>query len=119
VMAAALLLVLLLGTCGLIAALRPPTLTLSATTVHPGDSLTATASHVPGNQAGEIQLLSRLSVFPFRADEKGNVTDVKIVEANPPRFFDRSVINALSQWKFQADGEKYVGEIEVEFKMTD
>ena len=74
VLSAALLLMLLVGTCGLIAALNPPTLTLSATTVHPGDSLTATASHVPSNQAGEIQLLSRLSVFPFRADGKGNVT---------------------------------------------
>jgi protein TonB len=50
-------------------------------------------------------------------DEKGNVTEVKIVEANPPRYFDRAVINALSQWKFQADGEKYIGEIEVEFKL--
>ena len=30
-------------------------------------------------------------------DEKGNVTEVKIVEANPPRWFDRSVMNALSQ----------------------
>ena len=73
-LAAALLLVLLVGTCGLVAALKPPMLTLSATTVHPGDSLTATASHVPANQAGEVQLLSRLSVFPFRADAKGNVT---------------------------------------------
>jgi periplasmic protein TonB len=50
-------------------------------------------------------------------DEKGNVTEVKIVEANPSRYFDRAVINALSQWKFQADGEKYIGEIEVEFKL--
>ena len=50
-------------------------------------------------------------------DEKGNVTEVKIVEANPPRWFDRAVMNALSQWKFQADGEKYIGEIEVEFKL--
>ena len=50
-------------------------------------------------------------------DEKGNVTEVKIVESNPPRYFDRAVINALSQWKFQADGEKYIGEIEVEFKL--
>ena len=42
---------------------------------------------------------------------------MKIVEANPPRWFDRAVMNALSQWKFQADGEKYIGEIEVEFKL--
>ena len=58
------------------------------------------------------RVLARLFI-----DEKGNVTEVKIVEANPQRWFDRSVINALSQWKFQADGEKYIGEIEVEFKL--
>ncbi len=74
ILSAALLLLLLVSTCGLIGALRPPTLSLSATTVRPGDSLVATASHVPRNQAGEIQLLSRLSVFPFRADANGNVT---------------------------------------------
>jgi len=60
------------------------------------------------------RVIARLNI-----DEKGNVTDVKIVEANPPQVFNRSVIEALSQWKFQADGEKYVGEIEVEFKLTD
>lgn len=58
------------------------------------------------------RVVARLSI-----DEKGNVTEVKIVEANPARYFDRAVINALSQWKFQADGEKYIGEIEVEFKV--
>jgi len=60
------------------------------------------------------RVIARLNI-----DEKGNVTDVKIMEANPARVFDRAVIDALSQWKFQADGEKYVGEIEVEFKLTD
>lgn len=58
------------------------------------------------------RVIARLNI-----DEKGNVTEVKIVEADPPRVFDREVINALSQWKFQADGEKYIGEIEVEFKL--
>ena len=60
------------------------------------------------------RVIARLNI-----DEKGNVTDVKIVESNPARVFDRAVIDALLQWKFQADGEKYVGEIEVEFKLTD
>src|SRR5437870_5473928 len=60
------------------------------------------------------RVIARLNI-----DVKGNVTDVKIVEANPPQVFNRSVIEALLQWKFQADGEKYVGEIEVEFKLTD
>ena len=51
-------------------------------------------------------------------DEKGNVTDVIIVSADPPRHFDRAVQDALRQWKFAADGEKYVGEIEVSFKLN-
>ena len=45
------------------------------------------------------------------------MTEVKIMEARPPRVFDRAVIAALSQWKFQADGEKYIGEIEVNFTL--
>jgi protein TonB len=57
------------------------------------------------------RVVARLNI-----DEKGNVTDVKIVEANPPRVFDRDVIANLMQWKFQGDGEKYIGEVEVEFK---
>ena len=74
ILASAVLLLLLVSTCGLIVALQPTTLTLSATTVRPGDSLVATAAHVPRNQTGEIQLLSRVTVFPFRADAGGNVT---------------------------------------------
>ena len=57
------------------------------------------------------RVVARLNI-----DEKGNVTEVKIVEANPPRVFDRDVIANLMQWKFQGDGEKYIGEVEVEFK---
>jgi serine/threonine-protein kinase len=74
IVAAAILLVLLISTVGLIAASLIPTLSLSSTTVHPGDALVVTASRVPRNQAGEIQLLSRLTTFPFRADGSGNVT---------------------------------------------
>jgi protein TonB len=58
-------------------------------------------------------------VARLQIDEKGNVTAVNIVEATPPRVFDREVISALSQWKFQADGEKYIGEIEVNFTLKD
>ena len=46
-------------------------------------------------------------------DEKGNVTEVIIVSADPPRHFDKAVIDALQDWKFKAEGEKYVGEIEI------
>jgi protein TonB len=50
-------------------------------------------------------------------DEKGNVTEVKIISADPPRVFDRAVITALSQWKFQGEGEKFIGEIEINFRL--
>lgn len=56
------------------------------------------------------RVVARLSI-----DEKGNVTEVKVVESNPPRVFDREVINTLMQWKFQGDGDKYIGEVEIEF----
>ena len=52
-------------------------------------------------------------------DEKGNVYEVIIVSAQPPRHFDRSVIEALQTWKFKADGEKYVGEVEINFALKD
>jgi len=60
----------------------------------------------------EGTVIARLNI-----DEKGNVTEVKIIEAHPPRVFDRAVTEALLQWKFQADGERYVGEIEVSFTL--
>ncbi|MBA3504874.1 MAG: TonB family protein, partial [Betaproteobacteria bacterium] len=52
-------------------------------------------------------------------DEQGNVIDVTIVSANPPRHFDRAVIDALMGWKFRGEGEKYVGEVEVNFTLKD
>ncbi len=52
-------------------------------------------------------------------DEKGLVTEVKIVEADPPGVFNKEVIRALSQWKFQAEGEKFVGEVELTFTLKD
>jgi protein TonB len=59
------------------------------------------------------QVIARLLI-----DEKGNVTEVVIVSANPQRHFDKAVIDALKDWKFRADGQKYVGEIEINFKLN-
>jgi protein TonB len=58
------------------------------------------------------KVIARLNI-----DEKGNVTNVTIVSADPPRHFDKAVIDALSEWKFTAEGEKYVGEIEINFSL--
>ena len=51
--------------------------------------------------------------------ETGNVYGVTIVKADPPGHFDQAVIEALREWKFQGDGNKYVGEIEINFELKD
>jgi protein TonB len=58
-------------------------------------------------------------VARLQIDEKGNVTDVQLTVTEPPRVFDRAVKAALEQWKFKAEGEKYVGEVEVNFTLKD
>ncbi|MCL4761456.1 MAG: energy transducer TonB, partial [Burkholderiales bacterium] len=60
------------------------------------------------------RVLARVNI-----DEKGNVTEVIIVSAEPARHFDNAVRDALMRWKFKAEGEKYVGEIEVVFTLRD
>jgi periplasmic protein TonB len=52
-------------------------------------------------------------------DEKGLVSEVKIIESEPPGVFNKEVTRALSQWKFQAEGEKFVGEVELTFTLKD
>ena len=65
-------------------------------------------------QISKGRVVARLNI-----DEKGNVTDINILVSEPPRVFDRSVREALEKWKFKADGEKYVGEVEVNFTLKD
>jgi serine/threonine protein kinase len=68
-----LLLILLLGTAAYFIVTRPTTLELSRTTASPGDFIDITASHVPRNQSGNIELHSVLRTYPFKADGNGNV----------------------------------------------
>ena len=49
----------------------------------------------------------------------GNVTDVKIISAQPPRIFDREVVRALSQWKFNPEPVGFIGEYEIVFNLKD
>jgi protein TonB len=65
-------------------------------------------------QVAKGHVVARLQI-----DEKGNVTDVNIIVSEPPRVFDKAVRQALEKWKFKADGEKYVGEVEVNFTLKD
>ena len=52
-------------------------------------------------------------------DEKGNVTDVVILSADPRGVFDRTVIDGVKEWKYSAEGEKYIAEIEVYFQLKE
>jgi protein TonB len=49
----------------------------------------------------------------------GTVQEVRIVSANPPRVFEREVIRALSQWRFQPEPVGFIGEVEIDFRLTD
>ena len=64
-----------------------------------------------GIDTGNVR--ARLSI-----NAAGDVTDVTILQAQPPRVFDRSVKQALVRWKFNAgtDGRSY--ETDVGFKAT-
>jgi len=73
--AAAVVVMLLIAVfVGLAIARQGVTLTLSASTVVPGDSLVVTATHVPAGQSGEIEVSEVAHTFPFLADSAGNVT---------------------------------------------
>ncbi len=82
IIAGAAILLLLLSSVVLIAALRTPTLSLSASTVTAGESVVANATNVPANQNGEIQLHSALHVFTFHADSNGHVSQPIVVPRN-------------------------------------
>jgi hypothetical protein len=53
---------------------QPATVSISPDTAVAGSSVVVTASHVPPNQVGEIQLWSVERIVPFRADGNGNVS---------------------------------------------
>lgn len=49
----------------------------------------------------------------------GNVTEVRIIQSQPPRVFDREVIRALSQWRFNPEPVGFIGEYEIVFNLKD
>jgi protein kinase-like protein len=69
--AALLALVLVFGVC---VALTAPTLALSPGSAALGQDVKVSATHLPANQAGSIQLHSTVHTFAFRADSSGRVT---------------------------------------------
>jgi serine/threonine protein kinase len=76
VIAGATLAVLLIGGgIGYAITNQKPTLVLSESVVRAGETVVVSASHVPPNQAGEIQLRSDLHTFGFQADGNGDLSD--------------------------------------------
>jgi len=69
--AAILILLLTLGVCAVVA--QATTLTVSPTRAARGETVRVTATHVPANQAGEVQLHSVVHTFAFQADSQGQV----------------------------------------------
>jgi len=68
----------------------------------------------------EKQAISRGTVTAKMAiDGEGKVTGVDIIEAQPRKVFDRSVTNALMDWRFEASGEKQHHEVKLVFNNED
>jgi protein TonB len=57
---------------------------------------------------------ARMSIGP-----DGKVTEVTITEALPPRLFDRAVIDALMEWRFEGTGEKQTHDVKLVFTNED
>ncbi len=64
-------------------------------------------------QAGEDKGLVQARVT---IDERGNVTRVEVLEAQPRRLFDRAVIRALSQWRYNEGAAGRTADVEVAFR---
>jgi periplasmic protein TonB len=107
--------------------------TPAATTPAPAPTAVAAAPAArPATPAAarEGRLLERVEpLFPRNTDAEsgtvrariavngsGAVTGVEILEANPPRVFDRNVRSALQQWKYEATGEASSKLVEISFK---
>ncbi|MDT9000483.1 energy transducer TonB [Paucibacter sp. APW11] len=65
-----------------------------------------------GVSAGSVK--AKLSI-----DAEGKVTEVSIMESEPPRVFDRAVTRALMEWRFEGNGEKQTHEVKLVFKAED
>ena len=55
----------------------------------------------------------------LNVDEKGNVTNVEVLEGRRTDGFERELKRCLAQWKFEADGDKYQVKAPFEFKLTE
>ena len=110
-----------------VAPTAPPPATVA--TAPPVATPTPVAAASRPAPAREIKLVNRVEpTFPrgvdsergsvrarLQVDAKGTVTSVEIVESVPPRVFDRTVRNALQQWRYEPTGEAFSTAAEISF----
>lgn len=53
----------------------------------------------------------------FLIDEKGRVQGVEIVNEYPKGTFDTATKNALSEWQYQASGQKHIGRVSLSYTL--
>jgi hypothetical protein len=76
-------LLLIAGYCGF-NAMTQPTLALSPAAAQVGDQVVVSATHLPANQAGDIQLRGTSYSFPFRSNNNGDVSEKLVVPSDTP-----------------------------------
>jgi len=116
----------------------PPTITTVTTTPPPPGPPPVVRAPEPAPQPAvrrEYKAAYRVDpVFPRQAQREGisgrviahvvvqpngSVSEVRIISAAPPRVFDREVIRALSQWRFNPEPVGFIGEYEIVFNLKD
>ncbi|MEO7253222.1 MAG: TonB family protein, partial [Casimicrobium sp.] len=112
-----------------VAAAAPATVAAAAPTAATPARPTPAPARAAAAPAREIKLVNRVEpLFPrssdadkgtvrarLQVDARGTVTGVEIIEANPPRVFDRTVRNALQQWRYEPTGEAFNTLAEISF----
>ena len=48
----------------------------------------------------------------------GTVSDVVVVSARPPGWFEQAAIDGVKRWRYKAPGRVVVAEVDVEFKLN-
>jgi len=88
------------------AAPEPPAATRLVAKVDPDFPREAAAA---GVEQGQVK--ARMTL-----DAAGSVTRVEVIEANPRRVFDRAVVRALSQWRYNEGSAGRTVDMEVAFR---
>jgi protein TonB len=55
----------------------------------------------------------------FTVGTDGNVTSARVVQASPPRVFDREALSAVNRWRFQPIGSPVTTRRTIQFKPAD